>query len=260
MGKKLTYAIKDGHLVNISKVPNGDKCGCICPSCEEHLIARANISTKRYKKLPHFAHPSKPDCPGAYESAIHLLAKEVLLETKRMQSPDYHSDYNPKNENSKFCEISSELIFDDIELEKRRIESSDIIVVDGIGKIGNSEYFIEFANTHFIDEEKLNKIKNSNDLCIEVNLLDLPLDKDKIKEFFSQKSNNIYWIYNRSLDFEYEVYLEDLATKKKKAEEEKKQIELRKKEKELKIYLNKKDRNIKLLVVTGLARFDWTVS
>lgn len=36
----LLFALKDGHLVGIDDVPNGSRCGCVCPKCGEILLAR----------------------------------------------------------------------------------------------------------------------------------------------------------------------------------------------------------------------------
>ena len=37
----LTYALnKDGDLVHIDSVPNGNKCACFCPHCKSELCAK----------------------------------------------------------------------------------------------------------------------------------------------------------------------------------------------------------------------------
>lgn len=38
---RLTYALNaTGQLVDVDKVPVGNKCGCFCPACKEPLIAK----------------------------------------------------------------------------------------------------------------------------------------------------------------------------------------------------------------------------
>lgn len=54
---QLIYAIKDGMATSIENVESGLKCGCICPSCGEPLVAR-----KGAKRMHHFAHYSGHNC------------------------------------------------------------------------------------------------------------------------------------------------------------------------------------------------------
>lgn len=74
---RLTYALNaTGQLVDVDKVPVGNKCGCFCPACKEPLIAK-NQGTKR---MHHFAHQSGTECDYAIESMLHILAKEKIRE------------------------------------------------------------------------------------------------------------------------------------------------------------------------------------
>ena len=71
----LTYALDSSNkLKHIDAVENGMACGCVCPCCKERLMAK-NGGTKR---MHHFAHASGVDCEGAYETMLHLLAKERI--------------------------------------------------------------------------------------------------------------------------------------------------------------------------------------
>lgn len=73
---KIDYAIDaSGKLVHVDDVPTGLKCGCRCPCCDEKLEAK-NAGKKREH---HFAHASGCECSGAYESMLHLLAKEKVM-------------------------------------------------------------------------------------------------------------------------------------------------------------------------------------
>ena len=71
----LTYALDSSNkLKHVDAVENGMACGCVCPCCREKLMAK-NGGTKR---MHHFAHASGVDCEGAYETMLHLLAKERI--------------------------------------------------------------------------------------------------------------------------------------------------------------------------------------
>lgn len=85
----LLFALKDGHLVGIDDVPNGSRCGCVCPKCGENLLARNGGLRMQH----HFAHSADSNCVGSAETALHLLAKEVLQETRKLMLPNYYG-YN----------------------------------------------------------------------------------------------------------------------------------------------------------------------
>ena len=73
----LTYALnKEGDLVHINSVPNGNDCGCFCPHCKSKLCAKNGGTSE--KMIHHFAHQSGADCIGAIESALHKMAKDVI--------------------------------------------------------------------------------------------------------------------------------------------------------------------------------------
>lgn len=72
----LTYALDaGGKLVHVDCVPNGKACGCFCSFCGEPLQAKQGA-----KRRHHFSHISGTECEAAYESMLHLLAKEKIQE------------------------------------------------------------------------------------------------------------------------------------------------------------------------------------
>jgi hypothetical protein len=67
----LPFAIRGESLVHISEVSSGRKCGCVCPACNEGLIAR-----KGAKISHHFAHDAGSKC--SIETALHSLTKRLI--------------------------------------------------------------------------------------------------------------------------------------------------------------------------------------
>lgn len=87
---ELLYALnKEGRMVHVDEVPNGISCGCVCPACSAPLVAKNNGETI----APHFAHASGTVCHGAHESELHILAKEIISETKVVMLPRYGNVY-----------------------------------------------------------------------------------------------------------------------------------------------------------------------
>jgi hypothetical protein len=68
---KLPYAIRNGELIHISKVTSGKQNDCLCPECNQPLIAK-----KGNKVTHHFAHEREAICN--LESALHKVAKNLL--------------------------------------------------------------------------------------------------------------------------------------------------------------------------------------
>jgi len=86
-GSIIQLAIKNGRVVSVDQVENGLACGCRCPDCDGILIAK----NRGEIKVHHFAHESGQICETSQETALHLLAKEVLIEQKAILLPSPHN-------------------------------------------------------------------------------------------------------------------------------------------------------------------------
>ena len=85
----LTYALNEkGELVGVDCVPTGAKCNCFCPGCKERLLAK----NKGVKRAHHFAHRGV-ECKSAYESMLHLLAKEKIRDAF-LSAPEFWIKFN----------------------------------------------------------------------------------------------------------------------------------------------------------------------
>ena len=99
----LTYALDSSNkLKHVDAVENGMACGCVCPCCKEKLMAK-NGGTKR---MHHFAHASGVDCEGAYETMLHLLAKERIQDAFMT-----HDTFNIEYEYPSYCRKFKECTF-----------------------------------------------------------------------------------------------------------------------------------------------------
>lgn len=191
--KEVTHALKDRVLTSISDVESGLKCGCVCAGCGGQLIAR-----KGDVKIHHFAHVNS-DCQAGQESAIHLAFKEAYLKHSKLVAPVFS---NQVQLGTDFVEITidaSEYINTDIEvINEYSIGGirADSAIIDSEG---NPILFIEFAFTHYIDNNKESKLKAINVPCFEVNAngADIKLLSDF--EYFSNFiSDNSKWIVNET--------------------------------------------------------------
>lgn len=197
----LVYGLRDNILTHISKVERGFKCNCICSFCKEELNAKQGGKNKH-----HFAHKSGADCPNAYESALHLLAKEVLLKSKRIYLPYFpieETDYFeilPFNlETQRLTVLANEVI-----LEENINENGIRVKPDAIIKVGDREIFIEFANTHFVDYDKRYKLETLKKECIEIDIRGLELNSRSLESYLSNYNESSYWINNIESKKEFE--------------------------------------------------------
>jgi len=75
---------KDKRIRSVDEVARGLACECTCPCCGERVIARQG-EVREW----HFAHASGADCEHAAESALHLAAKQLLLEGGGLRVPEF---------------------------------------------------------------------------------------------------------------------------------------------------------------------------
>lgn len=165
----LTYAPdSDGCLWDVDNVPNGNECGCFCPACREPLMAK-NQGTQR---MHHFAHQSGSECKFAYESMLHLLAKERIQEAfchnEALNFGFQYQTFCPKHAQCRFvhyddCGQSSMRVFnikkyyDSCEQER----PYDTVSRRSSLKFFSSAYperaplYFEFCATHTSDPDKL---------------------------------------------------------------------------------------------------------
>ncbi len=203
---KLQYGLRDDKLISINDISDeqkGLKCNCYCPGCGMKLQAKLGSG----KRQPHFAHNNEAcDIVIAHQSALHILAKEIIQEEQKIGLPALKVSFDdiPKNNiKADYYELPNELIYktaqtvmcEQVILEKK---ISDI-VPDVIVKIGERYCLIEIAVTHFVDETKAEKIKKVGLPVIEIDLSELSgmeLNKDNVNKILLEESDLKYWIYN----------------------------------------------------------------
>lgn len=180
----LTYALnKDGCLVHVDSVPNGNECGCVCPCCESRLCAKNGGHEREH----HFAHLGGADCVGGVESALHIMAKEVFQRRKCVRLPAIKDVCN------------SELLhLDEVDVEVR--DDSTSLRPDCIGRYGDKTIWIEFKRTHAVDQKKKEKIVSHRVDCLEIDLNGCELDPKQVEDLLINQQGHRVWIFNPAID------------------------------------------------------------
>jgi len=171
------------HITNINK-DNKESFNFVCPHCKTALIVKiGNINAH------HFAHKNL-QCEINSETIIHILAKKVIAEHNEIILPIY----NPISLRWQYIKQSYTL---------NNIESKyEDIVPDIIINIDNRPIFIEVAYSHFIDNEKIEKLKRIN-----IETWEIDLRKINIFDYDSFKNRLLNDIYNKqSIIIDYKNY------------------------------------------------------
>lgn len=189
----LGWAIKNNKFIHISEVVKGKDCECVCVACKEPLIAR-----KGKKRAHHFAHFKDSDCKNAPETALHLLAKEIIAASRLIKIPQDNSIPVPalntriQIEKDKRIVTNGVVKIDKVFVEREGIRNG--FIPDIVIQSGNKFLIVEVCVTNPINEEKYIKIRQNNEHTIEINLS----EDDALKSY---------------KELEYKL-LEDIACKK----------------------------------------------
>lgn len=227
----LRLALKEYNIVSIDDVENGKRCNCICPECFSPLVAK----NKGKIKTHHFAHALESVCSGGIESALHLLAKDLLLKTKQIFIPDFKYYFEEFRVEKVLIKSNRVFTFETVKLEEKISIENETIIVDALCITDNKQLIIEFAKTHFIDEAKKEKLKKLGIACLEI---PISSGEQERKEFLKQLQSFFFksnWIVNRKGENEIESLkvklLEKSEMKKQRDNLEREKIEQTKKDK-----------------------------
>jgi hypothetical protein len=216
------YGYREGRLVHVLDVANGLNCGCCCPSCDERLVAVNRI--KGRKPRPYFRHYSRDSCSFQEyrETVTHYQAKQIIEEVGYLVVPkvslhlthiyhDYWTDLEPEElpmlgQLPKCISYEAEKVelhFDRIVIEKKEGSIRPDIKVFVSSNSGLEKMLIvEIAYSHFVDEDKLQKIRNQKIDVIEIDLSDLSKNATgiSIHDQIYSNTNCVSWLNNEKLN------------------------------------------------------------
>ncbi|PWF49399.1 hypothetical protein [Massilia glaciei] len=159
----MTFAVSsDGRVVHVDDVSNGTQCGCICTNCRTVLIAKNG----GHERAHHFAHHGSTDITGCAETALHLAAKQIVSDYKRLALPAVLGA--PEGEETRIT------AFNQVSLEYtlHNPVTQHWIVADCFATCSTDPLIIEIAVRHRVDEFKAAKIRDLKLPAIEIDLSD----------------------------------------------------------------------------------------
>ena len=160
--------------VYIDDVPNGKSCNCTCAECGGKLVAKNNGKIK----VHHFAHENGNDTIKCSETSLHLLAKKIIVEEKRI--PSF---------------VNGQIRFVSVEAVEEEKNLGDI-KPDLYAEYNGRPVAIEIYVSHAIDEIKFKKIQNHKLTTFEVDLSKIAFEQkiDVVRTIYN--INNIKLIYD----------------------------------------------------------------
>lgn len=175
--KLLQWARRNGEIVHISQVERGAACQCVCDKCGSHLIARRGPV-----RVDHFAHTNS-DCQGNQETLLHLKAKEIISESKRLVVQGHKGN--------------QEVVFDHVEIE----QPVGPYRVDAVGVKSGKQCMIEIAVTHRCAQEKVQYFRSNKLVVVEI-ALDARREFDGLEAFAEYVISTAprTWLYNPVLE------------------------------------------------------------
>lgn len=198
MSQETFYAIRSGKSVHISEVESGLACECICGECEGRLIAK-----KGEIRVHHFAHKDDTSCQSRGESALHLKAKEIIEKERKILVPAIQIKFFSYTLKPLDIRLEAILSLDSVRLE----QSTGDFRPDISACVEGHQLFIEPAYSHFIDEEKKDKIQKRGISTLEIDLRGLcDSDPKELAQAIIQEAPR-KWIYSKAADYKEKAIL-----------------------------------------------------
>ena len=207
---QLEYGLRGDKVIFVSELTDlerGKACNCICPVCRKQLVAKLGSHNQW-----HFAHDgAECNLVAAQQTALHMLAKEIIESSKKLLFPgisikkdDYCDDIEDYRVQAKIppsigYRKSSVVNCDSVSLEKKISSIVPDIIVTAKGR----KCLIEVAVTHFVDEEKEQKIKEIGLPLFEIDLSNLynsEFSREELAEEVLFNPSNRTWIFNPRYD------------------------------------------------------------
>lgn len=207
-----SFAINNlGDLVSVREVERGKACNCCCPACGEVLIARQGEV-----RIWHFAHASGAECGGAAETALHLAAKQLILQDSAITTPSMEVTASRTLPDGRKGSGTARLPGNRIHLREIQLEFSlGRIRPDVLAQTDNGSLIIEIAVTHPVDLEKAILLEETGIASMEITLAPHLFEEwswETLREAVIDSPFNRHWVYHPEKErLQHEVEEQALA-------------------------------------------------
>jgi hypothetical protein len=129
------------------------------------------IARQGRERAWHFAHEMGANCEGGAESALHLAAKTVIERTGGITLPGLSVKQSITLPDGRHGSGEASMLEAWIDFTTIKTEVSyGTVIPDIVGTAGSMSYLIEVGVTHFVDQEKLTKLRGLGCPSVEIDL------------------------------------------------------------------------------------------
>ena len=170
---KYAFDRSSGNVIFIDNADNGLGCNCKCAKCNKVMVA---VQGEAKKKEWHFRHHEETDCSGGQETAIHKLAKQIIVSNRQIAIPGEVLDYTGAQAEKTFLSVIPDVT----------------VIIDGLN------IHFEITVTHGIDSAKRNFYTSGEHKSIEIDLTGISYDitPAELEELILRQVHNkkkIFW-------------------------------------------------------------------
>lgn len=191
---RVPFGRKGGRLVPPDEVESGRACGCTCPECAAPLIAKKGL-----QNVWHFAHDGLA-CANGAETALHLMAKQILADERRVQLPAVTASISAIDVLGNLQAVTATLLnaqnvrYQVVALEVAKDNRRPDAVASG-GDV-SLEHHIEVFVRHAVDSAKAAELVDRDCACFEICLNDVPaqMPMAELRDAVLASPHRVRWI------------------------------------------------------------------
>lgn len=180
-------------MVSTQDVPSGQACGCVCPECLAPLVAK-----KGETNVHHFAHVGQA-CGNGAETAIHLMAKQILAQEMNVKLPAMVVELSAVDVLGNLAAVSVTLTaaqhvyYASLSLEVTLgNQRPDALAICS----DSAEHRVEVFVRHAVDSLKAKELEALDAVCYEICLNNLPADisVESLRSAVIETPERVRWV------------------------------------------------------------------
>lgn len=192
------FGLRNGLMVSTHDVQSGQACGCVCPGCFAPLVAK-----KGETNVHHFAHVGHA-CGNGAETAIHLMAKQILAQERNVKLPAMVVELSAVDACGEIAVVRTTLAgaqhvyYSSVSLEVTLgNQRPDVLAMCSDG----AEHRVEVFVRHAVDSMKAKNLEALDAVCYEICLNNLPADisVDSLRKAVTATPERVRWVSHNGI-------------------------------------------------------------
>ncbi|SEA87015.1 competence protein CoiA family protein [Variovorax sp. YR216] len=186
---KIPFAVTAGdYLVAATGLVEGAPGPFFCAACQKPVTLKQGK-----QRIWHFAHRAGSDCKTGFETAVHLFAKQILVEARHLRTPAMVCQVSPFGRSVTLRDAETRTWVGPGEVEKWLGGFRPDVVLPG-----QAPLIVEVAVTHLCDDAKRQKLSDLGIPAIEIDLSSVSRDitEGPLRELILENLECKRWIFH----------------------------------------------------------------